>query len=397
MIRSKIFGLLIFVLACQPKEQNIISLHSPAGVNSAEPHLFTDAAGDVFLSWVEKGDSMNTLQYSKLTGSEWSAPAPIASGKNWFVNWADYPMLSVNNGKFISHFLDKSGEGTFAYDVKLSTSSDGKAWSTPTILHDDGKQAEHGFVSLLPFGDNFLVVWLDGRNTVMEGMENMDHHEGHHGSMSLRAAVINPTGAKLKEWELDNKTCDCCQTTAVLTAAGPVVIYRDRSDEEIRDMSIVRLVNDAWTQPEPINADQWKIAGCPVNGPRADASGNNLVVAWFTASENQPKVNVAFSSNNGESFSKPVLVNKEQTIGRVDVILVDENNAIVSWMEGAAINAMRISKDGTTGRPVQIAKTSEARSSGFPQMTRTGDEIVFAWTDVEAKTISTAQLKLHIF
>lgn len=394
MIRNKIFALLIFAFACQPKPESITLVKSPAGNNSAEPFLFTDETGEVFLSWVEQGDSRSTLQYSMLSANGWTEPTTIASGKQWFVNWADYPMMALNKGKFIAHFLDKSGEGTFAYDVKLTTSSDGKAWSTPTILHDDGKQAEHGFVSLLPYGDNFLVVWLDGRNTVME---NMDHHEGHHGSMSLRAAVIDPTGAKLKEWELDNKTCDCCQTTAVLTAAGPVVIYRDRSDEEIRDMAIVRLVNDAWTQPELINDDQWKIAGCPVNGPRADASGNYLVVAWFTASENQPKVNVAFSSNNGESFSKPVLVNKEQTIGRVDVILLDEDNAIVSWIEGAAINAMRISKDGTTGRPVQIAKTSEARSSGFPQMTRNGDEIVFAWTDVEAKTISTAQVKLHIF
>ncbi len=27
-----------------------------------------------------------------------------------------------------------------------------------------------------------------------------------------------------------------------------------------------------------------------------------------------------------------------------------------------------------------VAQTSEARSSGFPRMVRSGDEIVFAWT-----------------
>ena len=45
----------------------------------------------------------------------------------------------------------------------------------------------------------------------------MDHHEGHHGAMSLRAAIIDGKGNKISEWELDNKTCDCCQTSAAIT------------------------------------------------------------------------------------------------------------------------------------------------------------------------------------
>ncbi len=396
MIRNKIFVLLIFAFACQQKAPSIVQLTSPAGNNSEEPYLFSDETGNVFLSWVERADSSTTLHYSSLSDAGWAEPTAIASGKEWFVNWADYPMLSVNKGKYMAHFLDKSGEGTFAYDVKLTTSTDGKTWSTPTILHDDGKQAEHGFVSLLPYGDNFLVVWLDGRNTVMEGMENMDH-EGHHGSMSLRAAVVDGSGAKLNEWELDNKTCDCCQTIAVMTANGPAVIYRDRSDDEIRDMSIVRLIDNSWTQPVPVYSDQWKIAGCPVNGPRADAKGNTLAVAWFTAAENQPQVNVIFSSDNGETFGQPVRVNSEPTIGRVDVILLDEHTAVVSWMEGEMIKAMRINNDGSLGDPIQVAAASEARSSGFPQMTRSANNLIFAWTDVEAKTIGTAQLSLDNF
>jgi len=160
MIRNKIFVLLIFAFACQQKAPSIVQLTSPAGNNSEEPYLFSDETGNVFLSWVERADSSTTLHYSSLSDAGWAEPTAIASGKEWFVNWADYPMLSVNKGKYMAHFLDKSGEGTFAYDVKLTTSTDGKTWSTPTILHDDGKQAEHGFVSLLPYGDNFLVVWL---------------------------------------------------------------------------------------------------------------------------------------------------------------------------------------------------------------------------------------------
>ena len=61
--------------------------------------------------------------------------------------------------------------------------------------------------------------------------------------MTLRAAFIDKKGNKINEWELDGRVCDCCQTTAAITNDGPVVVYRDRSDDEVRDMSIVRYVN----------------------------------------------------------------------------------------------------------------------------------------------------------
>lgn len=388
---------LFLVTACSSKDKLAV-IPVPAETGSAEPFLFTDQDRQVYLSWVEKTDSLSSLKYSQFADGKWLEPVLIASGKNWFVNWADYPMLAVHKNKFLAHFLDKSGDDTFSYDVKLSTSADGKNWSQPFIIHDDGKQAEHGFVSLLPYGDSFLVAWLDGRNSVMEGMENMNHHDGHHGVMTLRAALINADGKKLKEWELDNKTCDCCQTTAILTDNGPVVMYRDRSDEELRDISIVRLQQDSvWTPPTVVYNDNWKIEGCPVNGPRADAIGNSLAMAWFTAANNQPTVKIIFSTDGGETFGQPIQVNITETIGRVDVVMLDATAAIVSWIEAATIKAMRINSDGSKGNPITIASTSEARSSGFPQMTKAGDKVVFAWTDDTNKTIRTSVVNVSAF
>lgn len=394
---KRYFFLALILCACSQQESvRIVSMESPAQTGSAEPFLFTDEAGQVYLSWIEKSDTLSQLKYARLQQDQW-LPHQIISGRNWFVNWADYPMLAVNKGHYVAHFLAKSGDGTFAYNVNLVTSADGETWTAPFVIHDDGKQAEHGFVSLLPYGDNFLITWLDGRNTVMEGATN-DHHEGHHGVMTLRAALINAAGVKLNEWELDNKTCDCCQTTAVVTSQGPAVIYRDRSDDELRDMAIVRLQGDSvWTAPEPVYTDNWKIAGCPVNGPRADALGSSIVVAWFTAADNQPTVKLSFSQTDGETFGPPIQVNTEPTIGRVDVVLLDANTAVVSWMEGSMIKAMRIEQDGTKGEPVLIATSSEARSSGFPQMTRAGDKLIFAWTDDQVKSIRTAQVESAMF
>jgi len=223
----------------------------------------------------------------------------------------------------------------------------------------------------------------------MEGMEGMKHHEGHHRQMSLRAAVVDTTGRKLQEWELDERTCDCCQTGAALTHNGPIVVYRDRSEDEIRDMSIVRFVNGEWTKPRSIHEDNWKIAGCPVNGPRVVANQNKVAVAWFSAAGDQSQVNVIFSEDGGETFDHPVRVDEGKAIGRVDIVMLDDESVYVIWMEGMEIKGARVTKDGKQASTT-IASSSEARSSGFPQLTRSGNKLIFAWTDDKEKNIKTA-------
>ncbi len=366
---------------------------SPASDSCAEPYLFTDKNGTVYLSWIEKSGKESSLKFSALVNDKWSTPVTVASGKNWFVNWADYPVIiSDGNKNLLAHFLEKSDTAKFTYDVKIVSSSDeGKSWSQSKILHDDGKKAEHGFVSMLPYGENYFVSWLDGRNAAaMAGAG----HEGHHGEMTIRGAIVSKNGVKEKEWELDNKVCDCCQTSVAITSNGPIVVYRDRSDDEIRDMSIVRFVNGEWTEPKTIFPDNWKIAGCPVNGPSADAIGNNLAIAWFSMQDNQGKVKIVFSQDGGVTFKKPTIIDEGNPIGRVDVVMLDSATAMVSWMEGSAIKAVKVHADGQKETSIIIASSSESRSSGFPQMTRTGNKIIFAWTDDKEKTVRVASLAL---
>lgn len=395
----------LFICSCSGNRNEVVTeaksqinyLSSPAKSPSSVPYLFTDKNGKVYLSWVEKSDKINLFKFSELQGKVWSESRLITSGDTWFVNWADYPMIATDGEKnLISHVLNKSGGGTYSYEVKMLTSTDqGNSWGSPFILHDDGKEAEHGFVSLVPYENNVFVSWLDGRNTAMEGMDHakMDN-PGHHGAMSLRAAIIDYSGNKISEWELDNKTCDCCQTTAVVTDNGPVVIYRDRSDDEVRDMSIVRLVNGNWTKPQPVFKDNWKISGCPVNGPRASAIGNNLSVAWFSAPDGKAMVNVSFSIDGGATFGNPVRVDEGKPNGRVDVTQLDNVSCMVSWMEDGNIKTVKVYSDGNKEPSMTIAASSEARSSGFPQMTIAGKELIFAWTDDKEKIVKVASLPL---
>ena len=267
------------------------------------------------------------------------------------------------------------------------------SWSQSFKLHKDNVEAEHGFVSMLPMPDQeFFVTWLDGRHTVNVSEDKR--------AMTIRGAFVTPEGEIYNSVELDGKVCDCCQTTAALTANGPVVIYRDRSDAEVRDMSIVRFVNDTWTSPKTLYNDNWKINGCPVNGPRAASIENTLVVAWFAAPNEASQVNVIFSEDAGEHFLKPIKVDLGNPNGRVDVDLINEQTAIVSWLEDASIYARTVSKDGKLGKVVTISDTSEKRSSGFPQLEIFKDRVFVAWTKVtneKGSKIQVGQLPLNSF
>jgi len=364
----------------QDENLQVNYISSPAAAQSSLPFLFSNG-NKTLLSWVEEqSDTLTIFKYSQWEADKWQQPQEILRGSDWFVNWADFPMIAENKENFWSHILKKSASDTYAYDVKFNIKPKGSdLWKTNLPLHSDGTTTEHGFVSVVPYKDAFFIAWLDGRNT-------LENKVGERGAMTIRTAEVDAHGTITAENELDNAICDCCQTTAAITANGPVVLYRDRSPDEIRDISIVRKVAGDWTQPKKIYEDQWMIKGCPVNGPKVSAINNNLVVAWFTAAQENPRVQLIFSTDGGANFDAPIQVTEGKVIGRVDVVLMDPETALVSWMETVAnstqLNAMRISRKGHTSTKHIITTLDASRKTGFPQMEKVGNSILFAWTDV---------------
>lgn len=411
MIRDRIHLLvLILFVSCQVEESNSFKFDSLKEIpthckEGGEPNLFVGENGEVYLSWVEYlNDTTDALVFSKLENEKWTSPKTIATGSNWFVNWADFPSLvAYPDGKSLAaHWLQKRAEGTYDYDVRIAQShNEGDTWNPSFIPHTDGIAAEHGFVSMLPISDNkIFATWLDGRNTKGEGHENssLDHGHGHHGAMTLRTAVFDKEGNLSEEAELDHQVCDCCQTAAAQTDNGIIVAYRDRSEKEIRDISIVRKVNGKWTNPKPVFNDNWMIAGCPVNGPSLAANGNEVALAWFTMSGEKPQVKIAFSSDGGANFREPIRIDEGNPLGRVDIVMVSKDYALLSWLEqrkeNAAIQVVAVNRNGTIGEKITIAESKSSRQSGFPRMVKSDNQIIFAWTDVvdEKTKIKTAVL-----
>lgn len=377
------------VLSCSRIEPPLVikTTQSPTDGDSREPELTPTQNDGVILSWVERiGEKRYALRAALLEGDAWSEARTVAEGENWFVNWADFPsVIALKDGTLAAHWLVKSGAGAYAYDVNISTSKDGgRTWSKPLVPHRDNTQTEHGFVSLIALNDGRLgAIWLDGRN--MENMKETDEHAPSPESMTLRYAAIDADGNLNEETQLDERVCECCQTSAAVTSEGPVAVYRDRSATEVRDIHIVRQVNGSWTAPQLVFADNWQINGCPVNGPSIAADGSRVVVAWFSSVSDTPRVKVAFSHDAGATFNQAIQVDDGKNVGRVDTLLLPDGSALVCWLagdvEGGEIKVRRVRPDGALGPAAVIAKTDISRSSGFPRIARRGNEVHFAWTE----------------
>lgn len=357
------------------------SLPSPTGPGAAEPNLAVGPDGSVYLSWLEPADSGHALKVARFDGTAWSPARTIRSGRDFFVNWADFPSVAVTrDGRLTAHWLQRTGSSTYAYGVRVAQSRDGGAsWSAPVRPHSDSSNTEHGFVALWPeaSGNGVGAAWLDGRKFAKEGHSPSNE-------MTVMTATLGTDGRVGAEALLDARACDCCQTAAAVTSKGPIVAYRDRSSDEIRDIAVVRRVNGKWTRPAVPNPDNWKIAACPVNGPSLSASGERVALAWFTAAGDTARVKLAFSSDAGATFTPPVRIDEGAPAGRVDVELLRDGGALVTWIERmadtAAVRLRRVDAKGKAGAPVTIGASSAARASGFPRMAVSGEHVFFAWT-----------------
>jgi hypothetical protein len=376
-----------------PKPLTATEVAVPVGMSSEGPNLSTAPDGRVFLSWLEPGptDGYQLMFSARDTAGKWADPKMIASGNNWFITDADFPSMTVlSDGTLAANWPANAAEDVEAYDVNIALSHDaGATWGKPIVPHRDTSKSQHGFVSMSPSPDGQLhVIWLDGRNAPAEGQ----------GDMALMHTTIKSDGTLGAESVLDNRVCECCQTSAAATPDGLLVVYRDRSDSEIRDISITRYSNGTWSQPTNLNPDNWQIDACPVNGPAISSNGENVTVAWFTGAEDKLRVYTALSSDGGKTFGKPIQVDDGNPSGRVDVLSLPTGGALVSWMDrgekGSEIRIRRVDANGMPQPSIAVSGAAGVRPGAFARMELTGNQAFVAWTASGGSGVKVASVEL---
>lgn len=407
----------LVLASCRPSGPNLelIEVHPPFASLAVVPQATVTAAGKTILSWLEPlPDSGYRFRLASEGTRGWEEPSTIAEGIDLISYSAVLPGVAEVKPGLLAAYWDVRHRGTsdpFANRIHLALSRDGGVtWSAPAVPHTDGIPGQHSFVSTFPVPGGLGLVWLDARSQryLPPPPGGAEEDAKWLGAVGLYAATVDSAGQIAPNEALDSVACECCPTAAATTAEGPIVVYRDRSRTTgdsvgtiiyetpvVRDIHAIHFRDGHWSEPQRVHADNWVFNGCPDNGPAVDADGSRVVVAWWTAAEQKPRVQVAFSDDAGDSFSPPGRVDRKRGNGQVTVVLSPEGRgAIVGWQEGGHTWARWMGRDGTRGAALDLGPSPG--HSRLPRWIRRQGEVLATWTrlDGEVKRIRMGRIRV---
>lgn len=353
----------------------LLAQHPPTGPESGMPNFTKGPDGSVYLSWIDTlGTEGHALRFSQWKAGQWTPPETIAKGKGWFVNWADFPALSVmEDGSMLAHWLTRfPAGGTHGYGIRIANRAKGEStWRETHSMKLDEKNDYAGFLSF----ESNRAIYL---------APPTPNKEGHR--KTVRLVTFNDNGKPLKDLELDADACSCCQTAIGKTTQGWIAAYRDHQPGEIRDIAIVRERNGIWSKPQTLHPDGWKINGCPTDGPSIATHGNAAAIAWLTRADDSAKVRLMISRNEGTQFGDVIQLDDGNPLGRPSLTTLGHEGILAVWLEKlqqdkVEIRMRRIAWDGTIHVSQKIAEAPLGRTVGFPRVVVSGKDILVAWRD----------------
>jgi len=290
-------------------------------------------------------------------------------------------VIALPGGHWFAHWAESPGGDSDAEYVFVSSSADGAHWSMPLQAHHDRSPVQHGLASMIANPDGGgSIFWLEAL-------------KGEDAPVALKRTIVDAAGKEVREEQIDGDVCGCCPTAVAKTSKGLLVAFRAHSKEDIRDIAVTRLENGKWSTPRIVNADNWEINACPTNAAAVAAKGDHVAVAWFTGAQDMPRELMAFSSDSGSSFTKPVTLSMGHAFGYTSMALDEDGGAIVSWLEqspeGARVLVRRVTAAGTPGPIVEVAKGGRM-ALGYPKLFHNGSDTYIAWGN--PKHIETASL-----
>ncbi len=375
----------------KPGDLTSMEVIVPPSAGAEAPRLSATASG-FGLAWFERAapgtkDKAIRVQYATGDGMIFSRPMTVAANAEVVVDSATPPTVTtLSDGSLLALWpgMKKQGKQETQELYSAASRDGGKNWSPPVIVNHDEDEPEHSFFSAtaLPNG-HAAAIWLDGAEDLPT--DKMRLAESEWDGKQWGAVAI-----------LDDDLCGCCPTAIARTGHGMLAVYRDHLAGDIRDIAVNSFRDGKWSGSRTVHSDGWKLSGCPTNGPAVDADGDRAAVTWFTAAGDDPRVQVAFSSDAGETFSAPIRVDgtgdkvprdKDSgvTYGYASVALTPEG-AIVSWVEkgkvGRSVVARTVSRNGLRSAKMEIAS---GFNLGQPNMVRRGEHTLITWTEAVAE------------
>jgi hypothetical protein len=378
-------------------DNNTLSLRAktipnPAPPLSEFPNLSSAEDGTLILSWLDPSATHGrALRFASLREGRWSSIRAVTVQRSFNRHPAVLPAVAMLNGdSLVAYWTQMRNPGSHAEDVFASASRDGGlSWTKPVVVHRDRSESEHSLVSMAVVGQKKVsIVWLDGRE------------EARSKKSMLMQATFDRRGVVGPEIILDADVCPCCPTSIAGVSDRLIVAYRDRTETNVRDISIVQFKNGERSEPRTLHHDGWRISGCPANGVDLGVDGSRVAAAWFTAADNEKQVRAAFSTDGGETFSRAIRIDEGRSAGRVSVALTAGKAAIVSWVEQAdstsGLMVRAVAPDGRKSSTLCVA-TVKGGTIGYPRIRPSGKQALITWVDDQKgiKKVGTAMVSFE--
>lgn len=361
-----VFSLLLLFVACRNNQtsntekagEEIVKAKktqiSHIDKDSAEPNIAAAPDGSVYVTWVEHTRDKHAdvyIQHFDTDANALGAPVrvnPLAGQATaWF---GDAPTVKIgkDNKIYTGWTARVEGEKNSSNNLLLSVSTDeGKSFAPPVKINDDFAPASHGMHSLAIDETNHVyAAWLDERSLVDKKVQTKSfynqnegttgfqivkiHHNSNESQKSVETKIDNEEKAEpnseifyavsrdggktfSRNVKLAGEVCPCCKTSLLTAQNGKVYVsWRQVLTGDFRHIAVAVLADngESFSKPVIVSDDQWQINACPVSGAPLAFDGNNtLKVIWFTAGKaGAPGLYEAESKDGGGTFSARVPV-----------------------------------------------------------------------------------------
>lgn len=362
--------------------------HEPAGAmehrhdakpQHAKPGLAIGAAldgsGRLWLARVE--NQQLWLSRSDDGGRNFSRPVAVSSEPEDIAADAENrPKIAVAQDGTVLLSWSQSLPQKYSGNVRFARSTDGgRSFSKPITLNDDGRIGSHRFDSLAIDGaGRVAVVWLDGRDR-----DAAREKGAAFAGSSVYLAQSADNGAHFSaNRKLTEHTCECCRTSLVWTAEGPVALWRNLYGTNTRDFALANLDTG---KVRRATDDEWQIDACPHHGGGLAVDDHGaLHLVWFTQGKTRQGLFYKRIATGRES-PPMALGNPTAQAGHATVAAAG-SMVVIAWREFDGRVYVARAMHSTDGGASWSAPQRLAESSGgadYPLPLTDGERALVVW------------------
>lgn len=333
------------------------------------PSATFDPNGRLWLVWSQAGRVY--VSHSGDLGKSFSAPSTVnAVAEPVEANGEARPKIVVTKAGAVYVSWTKKLSQHHAGHIRFSRSLDGgKTFTQPVQVNSDSAEITHRFDSMAVNNRDYIyIAWIDGRDKA-EAEQAGRPFDG----ASLYYSYSSDGGRSFHaEKKITDHVCECCRVILKIDPKQmPVVIWRHVFDGQIRDPALSQFAAKDKPGPvERISADNWKIDGCPHQGPALSiAPKGAYFMTWFTGAETHKGLFFSSSFDQGKTFSAPHPFGNPTQSSHPD-ILADEQSVHIVWKDSNGKNTILLEQNSwdagqTWSKPRIVAETDNTSDHPF--------------------------------